>query len=394
MLIIVKTKMEPVVFGKKRALLVKPSNGYHNPRRYSKPSRHDEIIDKLRDFVSVRMWEKEKENWTYETVQQLKQTPYLMRPVPEKRNKKGYLTDCQDYFFLLTTLQNRRICCFIEKKKPLEKAEIYQVRFRFKDELFEGTLLTGTFLMSEETRTAEREEITDFFSQVFKTIKREVSAPVKKKNWLYVVNDIWALNGKDISSMLSHRLVQVQDIIGKDWYPDSKLDVCDFDITTYSNYNSIEDFLRNKRKFFPYDMSDNKVVVICTQGIPGIDEYYISLKGSVPKPLVSETITFKNGEWNVQNISQGRELETVDIAEDKQEEELYLKMSDYPDVYWVYNPISWRKLGAARVRTLEESKCLKNLFKNIEDTGKDYLKLPCKWMQEFEKWQPILKNYN
>jgi hypothetical protein len=390
--------MEPVVFGKKRALLVKPGNGYHNQRNsrgfkgYSKLSRHAEIIDKLRDFVSVRMWEKEQDNWTYEILQQLKQTPYLMRPVPEKRNKNGYLSDCPDYFFLLTTLQNRKICCFIEKKKPLEKATIYQTRFRFKDELFNGTLFTGTFLMSDETRTSEREEITDFFSQVFKTIKWEVSAPVKKKNWLFVINDIWASNGKDISSMLSQRLVQVQDIIGKEWYPDPKLDVCDFDLITYNNYNTIEDFLRNQRKYFPYDMSDHKVVVICTQGIPGIDEYYISLKSSMPKPLVSETIIFKNGEWNVQNISQGRKLSYSEDKEDKQQQDLYLKMSDYPDVYWVYNPSSWRKLGAARVRTLEESKQLKELFSNIEDTGKDYIKLPCKWMQEFEKWQPILKN--
>lgn len=398
--------MEPVIFGKKRAFLVKPDlnanfqenhkkthNKNQKPVRVDRPSRHAEIIDKLRTFVSVRMWEKDQVSWSYETMQQLKQIPYLMRPVPEKRNKKGYFTDCPNYFFFLTTLQNKKICCFIEKKKPLDKAMIYQVRFRFKNNLFAGTLLTGTLLMSEEIRAAEREEITDFFSQVFKSIKREVSAPVKKNNWLFLTNDIWAHNGKDVSSMLSQRLVQVQDIIGKDWYPDIKLDVCDFDIISYSNYNLIEDFLRNKRKLFPYDMSDHKVSVICTQGIPGIDEYYISLKNPLPKPLINETITFKNGEWNVQNIGQGSIIDTNNIKnENEQKQELFLKMSDYPDVYWVYNPKSWKKLGAARVRTLEESKFLKELFYNIEDTGKDYLKLTCKWMQEFEKWQPIFKN--
>jgi len=75
----------------------------------------------------------------------------------------------------------------------------------------------------------------------------------------------------------------------------------------------------------------------------------------------------------------------------KKEQYLFLKISDYPDVYWVYNPKTWKKLGAARVRTLGESKQLKELFNNIENTGRDYLKLPCKWIQEFEKWQPILK---
>lgn len=384
--------MEPVVFGKKRALLVKPTTGERSNHRSYKPSRHIEIIDKLRDFISVRLWERENNDWTYESLHKLKQNPYIMRPVPEKRNKKGYVTACPDYFFLLTTIQNRRICCFIEKKKPLENAMIYQVRSRFKDELFEGTLLSGTFLMSEENRSAEREEITYYFSQIFKSIKREVSAPVKKNNWLFVVNDIWAANGKDMTSLLSQRLVYIQDLIGKDWYPDSKLDVCDFDIASYNNYNSIEDFLRNKRKYFPYKISDHNVVVVSTQGVPGIDEYSISLKAPIPKPLISETISFKNGEWDVQNISHGTGFNVVDETNDKQVQELFLKMSDYPDVYWVYDQQTWKKLGAARVRTMGESKRLKEMFRNNEDAGKDYLKLSFKWIQEFEKWQPILKD--
>jgi hypothetical protein len=390
-------KMEPIVFGKKRALLVKPimNNQHSNKHTFVKPtlSRHSEIIDNLRNFVAVRMWEKEKIKWDYESLQQIKETPYLMRPIPEKRNNNGIITDCPDYFFFLTTLQNRRICCFIEKKKPLETATIYQVRFRFKDELFAGTLLTGTLLMNDEKRNSERLDITAFFSQVFTSIKREISAPAQKQNWLFVTTDILAYSGKDVSTMLPQRLVLIQDIIGKDWYPDSKLDVCDFEITTYNNFNSIEDFLRNKRKYYSYNMSDSKIVIVCTHGIPCLEEYSISLKNPIPKPLVSETITFKNGEWTFQNNSHGRVTDTSDTLEDGKRKDLFLKMSDYPDVYWVYNPESWKKLGAARVRTLEESKCLKELFTNIEKTGKDYLKITCKWMQEFEKWQPILKSY-
>jgi hypothetical protein len=342
--------------------------------------------------MSVRLWEKDQESWSYNVLQQLKQVPYLMRPIPEKRNNKGNLSDCPDYFFLLTTIQGKKICCFVEKKKPLEQAMIYQVRFRFKDELFNGTLLTGTLFMSEEIRTPERAEITSFFSEVFTNIKREISAPQQRKNWIFLTTDIWACNGKDISLTLSHRLVQIQDIIGKYWYPDPKLDVCDFDIANYRNYNQIEDFLRNERKFFPYEMSDHKVCVICTQGIPGIDEYNISLKNPVPKPLVTESITFKNGEWNVQNIENDKTpIHNNDTLDNQQQQQMYLKTSEYPDVYWVYNPNNWKKIGAARVRTLEESKHLKKLFKEIENTSKDYLIIKCKWMQEFEKWQPILK---
>jgi len=380
--------MEPIVFGNKRALLVKPDINSQNNYHSQKLSRHREIIENLRNFISVRMWERENNNWSYDSLQKLKQNPYIIRPVPEKRNKKGYITPCTDYFFLLTTIQNRRICCFIEKKKPLEKSIIYQVRFRFKDELFKGTLLTGTLLLSEKNKLPEREDVTYHFSNIFQSIKREVSAPVKKKNWMFVINDMWAIYGKDMSSLLSQRLVYIQDLIGKDWYPDPKLDVCDFELTYYNNYNSIEDFLRNKRKYFPYALSDNKVVVVCTQGIPGVDEYSISLTAPIPKPLISETITFKNGEWDIKNVN--GEQDNIIKTDNKKEQELFLKMSDYPDVYWVYEPKTWKKLGAARVRTIAESKHLKQLFEQNEDSGKDYLKLQFKWIQEFEKWQPIL----
>jgi len=381
--------MEPVVFGKKRALRVQAPMRSTSRSGSFRNNRHAEIIEKLREFTTVKMWEQKVESWSYETFQKLKQTPYLIRTVPEKRNKKGYLNDCPNYFFLLTTIRNKRICCFIEKKKPLNEAIVYQTRFRFKDELFEGTLFTGSLVMSEDKRNPEREEITDFFSHVFSSIKCEVSAPAKKNNWLFIINDLWIHSGKEVSSMLPQRIVQIQDLIGKDWYPDSKLDTCDFNVTNYRNYISIEDFLKNQRKFFPYGISDHKVVFTCTKGIPGVDEYAVSLKNKIPKPLVSETISFKNGEWNVQNIQPMADNE----EKDQETKELFLKMSDYPDVYWVFNPKNWNKLGAAMVKSLDESKCLKELFKKLENSQVDYLKLTCQWIPEFEKWQPMLEKY-
>ena len=380
--------MEPINFGRKKALLVKPPLLEDN----KKNNRHSEIICKLRNLTPIVLWEKNKDIFSYDVLQQLKQVPYLMRPIPEKRNNNGDLIDCIDYFFLLTTIRGKKICCFIEKKKPLEKAMIYQVRFRFKEELFNDTLFTGTLTCSVEKRNQERVEITSFFAEVFTTIKREISAPLQKKNWVFIMTDIWVCNGHNITLDLSHRLVKIQDFIGKDWYPDSKLDICDFDIAIYNNYNQIEDFLKNKRKFYSYQMNDHKVYIICTIGLPGIDEYYISLKNSFPITQSTDSITFKDGEWKVQNIKNNKIfIEDGDVYNSQKRQEMYLKLSEYPDVYWVYNKTDWKKNGVARVKTLEESKHLKKLFKDIENTNKDYLEIECKWIQEFEKWQPILK---
>jgi hypothetical protein len=429
--------MEPIIFGKKKALLVKPSEKNKN--------RFNEIINNLREFSSIKMWEKNNEKWSHNTLQKLKEIPYLIRPIVEKRNNNGNISNCSNYFFFLTTVKNKKICCYIEKKKPLEESKIYQVKYRFKDELFLGTIFSGTIAMSQEVRNSERVEITKFFSEVFINIKKEVSAPLQKKNWMFIIDDIFSYCKQDISCKLSNRLVKIQDIIGKDWYPDSKLDVCDFDIVFYSNYNNIENFLKNKRKLFPYDLSDHKVHIISTCGIPGIDEYYFSLKNeSIPKDVnesitkdvnesipkdVNESITKDVNESITKDVNESipkdvNESITKDVNEsipkdvnesipkdvnesipkdinesipkdvnesipkDVNIKNMYLKKSEYPDVYWVFNTY-WGKNGAAYIKTLEESKILKKMFKNIENTSKDYLIFKCEWVEEFEKWKPI-----
>ena len=76
------------------------------------------------------------------------------------------------------------------------------------------------------------------------------------------------------------------------------------------------------------------------------------------------------------------------MVKDVNIKDMYLKKSEYPDVYWVFNTY-WKKNGAAYIKTLEESKILKKMFKDIENTSKDYLIFKCEWVEEFEKWKPI-----
>jgi hypothetical protein len=219
--------MEPISFGKKRALLVKDS------------SRRMVILNTLRQYASVRLWEKSQprdfeEQYSrdtkplnYETFQRLRQTPHLARFVPESRNKRGGVRECPEYFLFMTALQgsgSRKVCCFIEKKVPLDRSKIFQVRFRFQDELFAGTLCSGVFLMTTEARAKERDDIIEGFASYFPKIRREVSAPVRKNNWMFLADDLWVHRGKDVPMSLSQRLVCLQDILGTEWFPDTRLD--------------------------------------------------------------------------------------------------------------------------------------------------------------------------
>lgn len=378
-----RVKMEPVAFGKKRALLVKT---FQNNLRQNGKNRREEVIEKLREFPSVKLWENGENKMSLE---KLTQNPYLLRPVPEKRNKNGSLSCCPNYFFLLTTIQDKRICCFIEKKKPLEKSNIYQTRFRFKDNMFNGTLFTGSLVISDETRPVEREEVTDFFSQVFTSIKREVSAPVKKNNWLFILSDIWGFPGDNLSSLLCQRLSKLQDIMGRDWFPDPKLDVCDFEVSAYKNYSSISDFLKDDRQYFTYTLSDNKVVAVPSQSAPGFEEYSFSLRNKILDPRNNGIAKFKKDGWKVEQIKDQKSQNICKQIIKHKDREMFLKMSEYPDVYWVHETNNWKKIGVALVRTINESRKLKQLFEENEENGRDYIKLKCEWCKDFEKWKPV-----
>ena len=60
--------MEPVIFGNKRALRLS----------LNKKNRRSFIIDKLRSFISVRMWENEIPKWNYESFQKMKESKILI----------------------------------------------------------------------------------------------------------------------------------------------------------------------------------------------------------------------------------------------------------------------------------------------------------------------------
>lgn len=354
--------MEPVQFGKKRALFVKPHT-----------TRYREIVEKLEECTSFQLWKNNKNIWSHETLERCKETPFLIHPRVERITKNGNRRYNTEYFLLLTTIHDKKLCCFIEKKKPFENVKIYQARFRFHEDLYNKVLFTGVLTDTDESPVSEREDIILYFSQVFSSIHKSINTSKNSKNWKFVIYDIWEYY-QEVSSLLSHRILSIQEILGKKWYPDNRIDICDFDIIPYHNYSSIESFLRDDRKYYSYHMNDKNVVFVSAQSLPGIEEYYVSLDNT-PEPTLQESVIFKNGEWNIEKTK--KPIHT-------KKQSLYISSSDIPDVYYVYSIKNKEKIGVARVKSLEDSKKLRNLC------TKKYTKVLCIWNSEFEKWEPIL----
>lgn len=363
--------MDPIQLGNKKALFLRDTK--ENKKR-------QQVLENLRKISSFVAWEtKQETSITYETIQKFKEDPYLIRYIPECRSNTGKIYAAQEYFLFLTKLNDIKLCFLVEKKKPVNDAKIYQLRFHFKDELFKNTLMTGQMVLTSNDKMQERVEITSYFSDIFPNMKREISTATNqpKKQWIFLLNDLWLYLNKDVSLILSQRRVRLQEILNKKWNPDPRTDNFYFKIQNYYNYSNIFDFLKNQRKEFPYQINDSKVIFTCSKGFPNENVYLINLSMKIPKQD-SNGAYFKNGEWKINHTKQH-----INVPQ-KSKKELVLKKSEYPDVYWLFK--NDKKLEKpALVQTDTDSKKIKELFKD-----KSEIKIYCKWVEKFEKWKPII----
>ena len=74
------------------------------------------------------------------------------------------------------------------------------------------------------------------------------------------------------------------------------------------------------------------------------------------------------------------------ISDDKNKV-CWLRKTDYPDVYDVYDQIQGTKVGVAYVPTLAKSKMLRNIFKNA--TVAMYIAFDCEFNDTNKKWLPL-----
>ena len=366
--------MRPISFGKKKALLINPRCNDKNIKK-----RHTDIINHLRNYKSVRIWENNHNKTN--VLQNIVKKPYLIHPIIQKRTYNNKMENVKEYFLLLSNIHNKKICFFIEKKKPLSLSYIYQTRIRFDETLFGKTLFTGYLTISEkeDKKNTEKASVVRIFGEIFSSIKKEVNSFKRNKNWLFVITDI--LSREYISYSLVHRINIIKNILGRYLFSDSRIDVCDFELIYYKNYNSIQHFLLHETKYINYLISEHNVVFVSVNNAPCTNNYTISLTKKINKnnySSIDKKISFKNGEWKVINI-------VNENKKSKKNKLMYLKLSNYSDVYWVYDT-NWKKCGIARIKTLEESEYIRNLFNN----NNEHIKIKCKWNSEFNKWQPII----
>lgn len=135
----------------------------------------------------------------------LKNNPYLAT----------FDTKGTKFLLYLTRHQNKNFCLFIDYSN-VNKLKIYSVKFRFNNELYNGTLLDGEISMND------------------------------KKSWIYLITDIYYESNRNVKyELFSEKLQIISNILKNKYIYDDFMNVCHIQMKSFFLYSHF-DILRNK----------------------------------------------------------------------------------------------------------------------------------------------------
>jgi hypothetical protein len=272
----------------------------------------------------------------------------------------------------LTRYEDTNIIYFVDKKvQPgYEKPRIILGKGRFDDFLFNGTILDGEMVKDSQG------------------------------GWIYLINDLIALQGRMLLNMiLPARIQAAYDVFKNNYRADDLLDVCLYQIKKYypcasSVVDELVTFsqslpytnrgiyfwpqsLKFKPKLYNFNEELIKTVIRKVKDNPEFQ----NMKESPPPPMSSRTLT--DTPVTVKLVTDTPVRPSQEMAE--HEKVLILRKTENPDVYDIYDGSV--KCGIAHVATLKTSKLLRAVFKDL--TVAVSQPFVCTYKKEFDKWEPI-----
>ena len=229
------------------------------------------------------------------------------------------------YILYLIKINNQNYCLFIN----LKKKDIISVRVKFKDSLYNGTLIYGELLKDND------------------------------KNWIFATNDIYLYQGKLLNNFnLDKRIEILKNIFLTEYNKDDNIDPCTFKVKQYYEYK----YLLSLRDDYSKDLN-----------------YRISGFMFNRTDLINDNYVYIYPENRNNN--------------DNKENEIFFKISDtkLPDVYelYCYDNNNLVKYGYASIPNIKTSKLIQKIFDDNAENG-DII-VSCKYSDQFNKWIPIRK---
>ena len=303
------TLMIPVKFANKRVLQVKDTVyiGHIN-----KELRNYSIIPTERNYKFL-----DNNNLNY-----LKINKHLV-------SLNGFGKKC---ILFLTKIKDKSYCFFINKKT----GDILYVRYRFKDDIFTGTVLDGEMIKDNDG------------------------------NWIYSIIDILIYKGNSMDKLsLQDRINEIETMLKHEYIVDNNFDIAKLEVKKYFEYKYMNDLYTKYKDSLNYRCSG-----FIFKNILCNDKYLLH--------ILEENRT-KN------------KIENIKIEQNNKTEIAFkINKTEYPDIYELHcsKDGNLHKYGYAAVPTLAVSMYLNDIFKNINNED---IYMKCSFHIGFNKWTPYDK---
>jgi hypothetical protein len=273
-------------------------------------------------------------------------------------NYKGF-----NYFLIFMTFLNKPVCVIIDKKKlsyhknQLDMKTIFIIKLfvNTNDKIFSGTIFDGKIIQ-------------------------------KDNKHIFLIQDCYILMNKKLLDMeIQDKMIYLNDIIN----------------TNFSNQNTCDNFIFKINKLYKYDQLPdliNNIIPNC--GIPnlglifypkfsGIIILHIETKKDDSNKINIETKCIEDVKVVSYNLLNNyKELllsRSYSYEKEGKTKVLFIKKTNIPDVYNLYENINDVKLGIAHIPNMKISHyCAENI-------GNEFVKFNCIFNTKFNKWIPLEK---
>jgi len=241
------------------------------------------------------------------------------------------------FLLYFTRIDDKKYCLYFNRKTN----DVISVRHRFKDDIFNNTLIDGELLKDTDTQ-----------------------------NWRFSISDILVYKGTNLNKhVIEERLDYLKEMLTYEYIADSNFDIAEFEVKQYFEYKHIEDLYETYMETKPYKCSG-----FLFKNIMINEKYllYIFQENRTKKTIDSEKIKT-----------------VVTNATPTAIKSFQIKKTDLPDIYELYcsKDGSIFKYAYAGVTTLNNSIFIANIFKDLAHNAEVYVK--CSYNRLFEKWVPF-----
>jgi len=264
----------------------------------------------------------------------------------------------------LTKYNNKNYSIFIDKKRE----NMITVKYRFKEELYEGTLFDGELIKDTQN------------------------------NQVYVISDIIMYKNKFIlkDKTLKERIKTLNEIYDNDFVKDEMINFCKIDIKRYFGLKYMEDVYKRYFNSVPYkctgiffqhktDYKKSMMYIFPEFRTNEVKIESSASNQSVNKPS-NQSSANKSSNQSVNKFSSNKLV--IDI---KKPFNFQIKKTDLPDIYQLYYYQNNKMIcldGYAGVPDMSTSKLLREIFDTMGDTDDIKVVVKCEYSDIYNKWVP------